>query len=111
MEELKGNGYKAKSNYIVYTNKTKRMIELIGLTGATNVLVCPFEKKPLDYPKVKHVIYSPPATIVLWEDGTKTVVKVHDEEYDNEKGLAMAFMRKMFSRSQFDKMVNRATTK
>ena len=45
---------------------------------------------------VKNVIFNDPATVVFWEDGTKTVVKAQDEPYDPEKGLAMAFSKKMF---------------
>ena len=45
--------------------------------------------------KIKEVIFNPPATIVLWKDGTKTVVKATDEEYDREKGLAMAIVKKL----------------
>ncbi len=44
---------------------------------------------------IKKVIFSCPATIVLWEDGTKTVVKSGDYDmFDPEKGLAMAFAKK-----------------
>ena len=46
-------------------------------------------------PKIKDVIYNDPATIVFWEDGTKTVVKCKNEKFDPEKGLAMAFSKKM----------------
>lgn len=43
----------------------------------------------------KKVIFHPPATIVYWEDGTKTVVKCQkDEDYDPEKGLALCFMKR-----------------
>lgn len=45
-------------------------------------------------PPIKKVIFNPPATIVLWSDGTKTVVKCQDEPFDKEKGLAMAISRK-----------------
>lgn len=48
-------------------------------------------------PKIKDVIYNDPATIVFWEDGTKTVVKCEfSKRFDLEKGLAMAFSKKMF---------------
>ena len=46
-------------------------------------------------PKIKDVIYNDPATIVFWEDGTQTVVKCKNEKFDPEKGLAMAFSKKM----------------
>lgn len=44
---------------------------------------------------IKKVIFNDPATIVFWNDGTKTVVKAHDEEFDPEKGLAMAISKKL----------------
>ena len=41
------------------------------------------------------VIYNPPATIVLWADGTRTVVKCDPlDTYDQEKGLALCYMKK-----------------
>lgn len=43
---------------------------------------------------IKNVIFNPPATIVMWSDGTKTVVKAQDEDFDPEKGLAMAISKK-----------------
>lgn len=46
-------------------------------------------------PDIKNVIFNPPATIVFWSDGTKTVVKAKESEtYDSEKGLAMAISKK-----------------
>ena len=46
--------------------------------------------------QIKKVIFNNPATIVLWEDGTKTVVKKQKgERWDKEKGLAMAIVKKI----------------
>lgn len=45
---------------------------------------------------IKNVVFNDPATIVFWEDGSKTVVKAHNEVYDPEKGLAMAICKKVF---------------
>lgn len=45
---------------------------------------------------IKNVIFNPPATIVFWADGTKTVVKDQGEGFDPEKGLAMAISKKAF---------------
>lgn len=61
--------------------------------------------------RIKKAIFNPPATIVLWEDGTKTVVKANEPRkkmvvkpdkiefedttaYDPEKGLAMCIAKK-----------------
>ena len=44
---------------------------------------------------VKDVIYNDPATIVLWSDGTKTVVKCQPgDEYDSLKGFLMCVCKK-----------------
>lgn len=44
---------------------------------------------------IKKVIFNPPATIVLWNDGTKTVVKCGENDiFDPEKGMAMAIAKK-----------------
>lgn len=43
---------------------------------------------------IKNVIFKNPATIVFWSDGSKTVVKAHNDDYDPEKGLAMAIAKK-----------------
>ena len=48
--------------------------------------------KPVTNP-IEKVIFNPPATIVFWKDGSKTVVKAQNAEYDPEKGLAMAIAR------------------
>lgn len=48
-------------------------------------------------PEIKDVIFNPPATIVLWRDRTKTVVKAQEgESFDPEKGLAMAICKKLY---------------
>jgi len=44
--------------------------------------------------QIKDVIFNPPATIVFWSDGSKTVVKAANEVYDPEKGLAMAIAKR-----------------
>lgn len=45
---------------------------------------------------IRKVIFNDPATVVLWSDGTKTVVKCGpDDIFDKEKGLAMAIVKKM----------------
>lgn len=45
---------------------------------------------------VKRVIFNDPVTVVIWTDGTKTVVRCQDgEPYDPEKGLAMCMAKKM----------------
>lgn len=46
--------------------------------------------------EITNVIYNDPATIVFWSDNTKTIVKVTNEKFDPEKGLAMAIAKKYY---------------
>lgn len=42
------------------------------------------------------IIFNGPATIVFWDDGTKTVVKCTEREtFDYEKGVALCYMKKL----------------
>lgn len=44
---------------------------------------------------IKKVIFNDPATVILWKDGSKTVVKCGEhEKYDPEKGFAMALAKR-----------------
>lgn len=47
-----------------------------------------------DMSAIEKVIFNDPATIVIWADGTKTIVKADREKFDPEKGLAMAIAKK-----------------
>ena len=60
-----------------------------------NLFFSPSEININNIPEVKKVIFNDPATIVYWKDGTKTVVKCQDgDDFDPEKGFAMAFLKK-----------------
>ena len=49
----------------------------------------------VQFPAIKKVIFNDPATIILWADGSKTVVMCGERDtYDPEKGMAMAIARK-----------------
>lgn len=46
-------------------------------------------------PEIKKVHFNNPATVVLWSDGTKTIVRCGDNDiFDPEKGLAIAIAKK-----------------
>lgn len=43
---------------------------------------------------IKQVIFNNPATIIVWQDGTKTVVKCQDgDTYDKEKGFLVCYLK------------------
>lgn len=52
-------------------------------------------------PKPVKWIFNGPATIAIWEDGTKTVVKLMPgDTYDPEKAVAMCYIKKMLGTSE-----------
>jgi len=60
-------------------------------------------------PRIDNVIFNPPCTIILWEDGTKTVVKCHEEEFSEEHGFAMAVIKKLYGhRHAYMKIIEKA---
>lgn len=92
------NSYKKRYDYAIDTR------EAATYTDAARALKSIFDdmdKKLIIHhwtghlPTIKDVIYNGPATIVFWVDGSKTVVKCQeDDDYDPEKGLAMAIAKK-----------------
>lgn len=55
-------------------------------------------------PKPKKVICNDPATIVLFDDGTKVVTKAHDgDSYDWVAGIAFCCLRKALRNRNFDR--------
>lgn len=69
---LKTNTEKEKENKGMTTNRNKAYV-----------------------PSIKKVIFNNPATIVIWNDGTKTTVKCSErDEYSEEVGLAMCISKK-----------------
>lgn len=62
--------------------------------------------------KIKKVIFNNPATIVMWSDGTKTVVKAQEGDgWDMEKGLAMCVAKRFIGLKDFYKAYNKAVDK
>lgn len=58
------------------------------------------EETTMTAASIKNVIFNPPATIVFWTDGSKTVVKCNaKEEFDPEKGMAMAIAKRCANNS------------
>lgn len=52
------------------------------------------EIKNMNKNMIKKVIFSGDRTVVIWNDGDKTIVKASNEAFDKEKGLAMAIAKK-----------------
>ena len=63
-------------------------------------------------PAVKRIVYHDPATIVFWQDGTKTVVKCMDgEPFEKYAGFCAALAKKVFGSTSKAKKVAGAKKK
>ena len=90
-----------KTNYTMFARigKNHQMKEYLKMLYGVYTIPC-----------IKNVIFNDPATIVFWEDGTKTVVKVMEgDEFDPYTGLAQAICKKALGddyRNVFKKWTN-----
>lgn len=75
--------YKAKSNTSYC---------LVDYTHASKIKLQPL--------KVKKVIFNGNRTIVIFDNGTKSIVKCEDEKFDKEKGLAMALVKAVYGTNE-----------
>lgn len=109
-DPLKDNLFllRRKEEGLTYTDMLKRQWYLPGFlvemedetmkkqTTPYNTMYNPKTPKQRVMDRIQNVIFNDPATIVIWADGTKTVVKADNELFDPEKGLAMAISKKFF---------------
>lgn len=53
-------------------------------------------------PKIKKIIFNDPATIIIWSDKSKTVVKcMEGDTWDPEKGFMAAYLTKILGQKRF----------
>ena len=66
------------------------------------------DKNNTEY-KIKKVIFNKPATIIFWEDGTKTIVTCQKgDKYDKEKGLVMAIVKHFYgNKSKYNDIIKK----
>lgn len=71
--------------------------DMIRRREAAYGLFTPVKKGKTLSMTIKKVIFSPPATIIIWDDNTKAIVKAQeDEPYDPEKGMAMCIAKHIY---------------
>lgn len=96
-----GEYYKALTNYIYngVTTTNFYSFDLEGTTLAPKITI-----------NAKKVIFNPPATIIIWTDGDKTVVKCSkNETFDPEKGIAMCTLKKLLTQKGYNSMRKEAS--
>jgi len=108
---LKITGYSMHyedDNMVFEPRRSTQSIQLLKRTTDPQTV---YEKQRIDrenkthfsIPRIRKVIYNPPATIVYWSDDTKTVVKcANGEMFISEIGLSMCFLKKLFGDNYHD---------
>lgn len=52
--------------------------------------------------KIRNVYFNEPYTIIVWKDGSKSIVKCQEgDEYDKEKGFALALLKHIFGDTNY----------
>lgn len=75
---------------------------LIDVNKEDKTMMIPVIRRP----QIKKVIFNDPATIVFWEDGSKTVVKCEKgEKFDPEKGVAIALAKKVLYSKDYSRII------
>lgn len=98
-----GDGYKFVSpkHVVDFVREVVKCKERGGVlkdcTTKEEPIMMKWEVRTSDLPIIRavDVIFNDPATIIIWSDGSKTVVKAENEPFDPEKGLAMAISKKV----------------
>lgn len=84
-----------KNKKVLYDDYCKHDVELTTNLYEKHLEQCGYKK--VTEAKIAKVIFNKPATIVIWSDGVKTVVKAQKgDKFDPEKGLAMAIAKRVF---------------
>jgi hypothetical protein len=89
--DVYGDRFSPTDGYLEVKIRTYDVYKAMSVSDIENSIAESFQAKNIG---IKKVIFNDPATIILWEDGTKTVVKADNEPYDPEKGMAMAIAKK-----------------
>lgn len=103
------------SNYTVHSHEVNHIPDSVEIVSKKPIYLTSEDGLKLlgyDFVNPLHVdriIFSPPATIVFWKDGTKTVVKcAKDEPFSEYNGFAAALLKKAYgSNSAAKKIIER----
>lgn len=56
---------------------------------------------------IKRVIYNNPATIIIWDDDTKTIAKCEEGDvYDREKGFYICLLKRLLGNKTTRELIN-----
>lgn len=64
--------------------------------------------EPLYFPEIKNVFFRNPATIVFFEDGSKTTaICGSDDKYDKEVGLTICMLKRALGNQKYRKIMDK----
>ena len=71
--------------------------------------LAPLKNKLKSIPDIEKVIFNDPATIVIWSNGDKTVVRCQPgDTFDKEKGIALAVTKYVFgNKSKYNEIIKK----
>ncbi len=95
---------------ITYTNETNYVPNALSYYWYDGWNTGTIETIKVSYfPDIEKVIFHDPATIVVWKDGTKTVVKCNEgDTYSKETGLVMCIAKKALgNKSNFNNVIKK----
>lgn len=83
-------------------------IEPYTITLNGNGIMIGNHGKTITLPEIDQVIFQKEYTIVVWADKKRTIVRCSEEDFDKEKGLAMAIAKRLMDRNKFKKLIENA---
>lgn len=93
------NNIYGRTNYTEFYDRDRRNDNMVDLKiYMTGMFIGGVVTNPKDL--IEDVIFSGPCTIVKWKGGDKTIVRCENENFDKEKGLAMAIVKKFFGTNE-----------
>lgn len=91
----------------VFINVDEEIAKLLGLKEKASTPK-PRRKTPtVNGKRIKRVIYNDPATIIIWDDESKTVAKAEDgDKYDKEKGFYICLLKELLGNKKTLALIN-----
>lgn len=98
--------YGAIGDWDIYVNVDPEVAKLLEMKKV--IKPTPKPKSPSVRGKhIKRVIYNDPATIIIWDDDTKTIAKCEEGDvYDREKGFYICLLKRLLGNKTTRGLIN-----
>ena len=90
-----GDFYVDEKHIMPYTDFITNVIKNRMINACYGMMATSHAEYPVRKPEIDKVYFNNPYTIVIWKDGTKTMVKCQENDvYNPETGLALCISKK-----------------